>query len=168
MSTRGAYGFRYKETDKIQYNHSDSYPSGLGTDVCKFISKNPAEKLKKFFNRIMLKKQDNELYEKLRFLQGNLDALMKEKTPVMFDNKYFLRDSLFCEWGYVINLDTEVLEVYKGWQKTATRNRYYLTAQKRKSLGFNEEYKNCKLIGEIPLSIIHSDFDICEYLGISD
>ncbi len=168
MSTRGAYGFRYKETDKIQYNHCDSYPSGLGTDICKFISKHPVEKLKKFFNRIMLKKHDNELYDKLRSIQGNLDSLMKKKTPVMIDNKDFLQDSLFCEWGYVINLDTEVLEVYKGWQNEATRNRYYLTPRERKNLGFNEEYKNCKLIGSIPLSIIHSDFDICGYLKISD
>lgn len=37
MSTRGAYGFRHKNRDYIAYNHFDSYPSGLGSDVAKFI-----------------------------------------------------------------------------------------------------------------------------------
>ena len=29
----------------------------------------------------------------------------------------FIQDSLFCEWGYVANLDSHELEVYRGLQK---------------------------------------------------
>ena len=33
MSTRGIYGFRINETDKIAYNHADSYPEVLGSKI---------------------------------------------------------------------------------------------------------------------------------------
>ena len=57
----------------------------------------------------------------------------------------FLKDSLFCEWGYVINLTTNRLEIYRGFQKQPQENRYKL----EKSHG---GYYNCALIREIPLS----------------
>lgn len=37
----------------------------------------------------------------------------------MIDNVSFLQDSLFCEWGYVINLDTNVLEIYRDSENAA-------------------------------------------------
>lgn len=38
MSTRGAFGFRLNGVDRVTYNHSDSYPTGLGVDIAKLIS----------------------------------------------------------------------------------------------------------------------------------
>lgn len=37
MGTRGAFGFRINGTDKITYNHFDSYPDGLGNNVVKWL-----------------------------------------------------------------------------------------------------------------------------------
>jgi hypothetical protein len=34
---------------------------------------------------------------------------------LMIDNHRFLRDSIYCEWAYIVNLDAEVLEVHVGW-----------------------------------------------------
>jgi hypothetical protein len=34
------------------------------------------------------------------------------------DETMFAADSVFCEWAYVVNLDDEVLEVYKGFNQT--------------------------------------------------
>lgn len=35
----------------------------------------------------------------------------------MIDDSEFLNDSLFCEWTYIINLDNEQFEVYRGFNK---------------------------------------------------
>jgi len=38
MSTRGIYGFRVNETDKLAYSHADSYPDVLGATVLNQLS----------------------------------------------------------------------------------------------------------------------------------
>jgi len=38
MSTRGIYGFRINETDKLAYSHADSYPDVLGATVLNQLS----------------------------------------------------------------------------------------------------------------------------------
>jgi len=143
MGTRGAYGLHYKGQDKIVYNHSDSYPGGLGEDILKFASlhKDNSGELEAFFERILLVNDklkptleqkeelkeftdlgvgsgsDDDWYNLTRNLQGDLKSLFAMKQAYMIDNKEFLEDSLFCEWGYVINLDSRKLEIYRGFQK---------------------------------------------------
>ncbi len=39
---------------------------------------------------------------------------------LLADKRRFAGDSLFCEWAYVIDLDAEVFEVYRGFNKTPT------------------------------------------------
>jgi len=49
-----------------------------------------------------------------------LDVVLRAAVPenlLMRDNIGFAQDSLFCEWAYVIDFDTNVLEVYIGFQK---------------------------------------------------
>lgn len=46
MSTRGTVGFVINGEEKLTYNHSDSYPDGLGVEVLKFLRKNPPVKIK--------------------------------------------------------------------------------------------------------------------------
>jgi hypothetical protein len=137
MSTRGAYGFHKDGETKVTYNHSDSYPSGLGSKVIKFVRATPVEKLKEIYDQIVLVNSDStpteeqikkaekyfndqvgqnvktDWYSLLRKSQGDLFAY-KEGLTFMIDGVSFLQDSLFCEWAYIINLDDEVLEVYKN------------------------------------------------------
>jgi hypothetical protein len=55
----------------------------------------------------------------LRELQG--EAILREiangNVAHMIDSHLFLMDSLFCEWGYIIDLDSMLLRVYKGFNK---------------------------------------------------
>ena len=49
----------------------------------------------------------------------------------LYNNYEFAKDSLFCEWAYVIDLDNEVLEVYKGFNKTplTPEDRFYFNGE---------------------------------------
>jgi hypothetical protein len=150
MGTRGAAGFRIDGEDKVTYNHWDSYPSSLGNEVAKFLKKfSDVEALKEIaknivlvddetiptdeqisqakelglFNGMVGKQQDTDWYCLLRNSQGDLSVY--EKYKYMIDSHDFLKDSLFCEWAYIINLDTECLEIYKGFNKDRNaRGRY--------------------------------------------
>lgn len=170
MGTRGAFGIHRNGKTKATYNHYDSYPSGLGEDIVRSISQANVEKLNETFDNIILVSSDSkptqeqidecisywdsgvstgstkEWYSLLREAQGDLDAYVANGLKYMIDRQDFLKDSLFCEWAYIIDLDSNVLEIYKGFQTESDLNRYY-----DKSLE-SEEYKNCKLISSIELN----------------
>lgn len=55
-------------------------------------------------------------YAWLRDCQGDLTATIK--SGFIIEANDFPLDSLFCEWAYVINVDTGEFEVYEGFQKT--------------------------------------------------
>lgn len=84
----------------------------------------------------------------VRNLQGNFNKYRElvndDKKIYMTNENNFIKDSLWCEYGYIINLDEETLEFYKGFQKTPQEgNRYTIEP--------NENgYCSCKLALEIP------------------
>jgi hypothetical protein len=148
MSTRGVYGFYKNGQHKVTYNHSDSYPTWLGNKILKYLKKYPVEKINKHFDRIKMVNMNSkptkaqiercrtlDLYDKsvdneqgtnwyclLRNAQGNIENSVK--AGLMIDSQSFMQDSLFCEWAYIINLDTNKLEIYKGFQKSKPNGRY--------------------------------------------
>lgn len=65
----------------------------------------------------------------------------------MIDNLSFIKDSLFCEYAYIVNLDTDQLEFYCGFQhKPDETNRY----------GCEEDrgYYPCRMVACFPLDVI--------------
>jgi hypothetical protein len=62
----------------------------------------------------------NDTYALLRHQQGDLTAILDDGITVRAHANW-PKDSLFCEWGYLINFDVSPpsLEVYKGFQTTA-------------------------------------------------
>ena len=63
----------------------------------------------------------------------------------------FVADSLFCEYAYVIDLDKEVLEVYKGFntKKLPKRERFAnMKVGKKSSSG--EQYHPVRLWAKFP------------------
>jgi len=179
MGTRGLWGFYNEGKDKLTYNHFDSYPTGLGETVRKFIISHPVDALRKIASRIELvdgkseptskqilecenwtdltvsSKSVKDWYCLLRESQSDPESYTKLKY--MIDSKDFIQDSLFCEFAYIINLDTEKLEIYKGFQTKLQNNRYKPTPEEYKKIketksGCGTPYYNCKLWKEISFS----------------
>jgi len=181
MGTRGLWGFYYKKKDKLTYNHFDSYPTGLGQTIKEFIGSHSIQELKKIASKIRVVDGDNtptpaqirecnkftnlsvskqnikEWYCLLRDSQGEPESYVKGKLRYMIDSKAFIKDSLFCEYAYIINLDTKKLEIYLGFQKKPQDNRYKMTKKEIQKLEEKHKedkltlYYNCKLWLEVPL-----------------
>ena len=127
-------------------------------------SKPTEEQIKKcveagYYSGVVSTKSVDDWYCLLRNLQGNFDEYQdlidndEAKTIFMTDCISFIKDSLFCEYAYIINLDDEVLEFYEGYQKEAQKgNRYGETEE--------DGYYPCKLVFAISLDeIIEADID---------
>lgn len=180
MSTRGIIGVRIDGKDKLTYNHFDSYPKGLGISILEQAahiqdvwgieeSKRLARKLKlvsndipptaaeiaelmNFSNMGVGEQSDADWYCLLRELQGKLvDALT---IGYMEDGCDFIYDSLFCEWGYIVNLDEGVLEVYQGFQDSPhDKGRY----AKLDGVSGTNGYEGCALLAIFPLDSLPTE-----------
>jgi hypothetical protein len=93
-------------------------------------------------------------YYLLRRLQGNFEVLKiaveENKHIYMIDSQDFIRDSLFCEYGYIVNLDSEALEFWLGFQREADETNRYGTE-------CDSGYYPCKFVLNIPLNSIDTD-----------
>ena len=78
----------------------------------------------------------SELYDKKYPLDSrNLGGAILEKLLeyqneseiVLVDSEKFAADSLFCEWAYVVDLDNNTLEVYRGFNESRlnSKDRFY-------------------------------------------
>lgn len=143
MGTRGFVGFVADEKETITYNQFDSYPGGVGLTVLRFArqaegtnfyrikeaaanlvhvsdavppTREQIVKLARYANtRVSTGDVEAEWYVLLRETHGDPDLILKvgyaEHSP-----KWPL-DSLFCEWGYMLDFDARKLDVYKGFQE---------------------------------------------------
>ena len=117
MSTRGVWGFRKNNEDKLIYNHGDSYPTYLGKEVFEAIKEYKVEDMKSAFDMMTAVDEDkkptkNELkelaysyrhemskcdseswYVALREAQGNLVAYIVNKLPYYINSNNFIYDS---------------------------------------------------------------------------
>lgn len=178
MGTRGIMGVRINGQDKLTYNHFDSYPSGLGNDMVKDIQKllkesvsafkaqaialrmvdesskptaDDVAKLRKFADEDVSSGSINEWYVLLRNLQGKLADMLF--AGVAIDSHEFVKDSLFCEWGYIANLDDQTFEVYQGFQKAPhTAGRYAALPVQQESKASSDIYYPIALVAAIPFA----------------
>ena len=121
-----------------QYGQWDGYPSGQGATVLGFLKKWDrstfeaklraaswmTEEDYEAVNSRIRKEKLSECWEQTwpelsrdmgaKILQRVQDAQLGIKLRNQID---FAANSLMCEWGYVIDLDTNMLEVFKGFQK---------------------------------------------------
>lgn len=144
MLTEGFWGIRYRKIDKITIIEN-SIPEIIGDKISKFCKIHKYQyELENLYNRINLVNplDDCELeeIEKVRNLIPNAkgkywgDVLSQIKNDFflfadglkyMPDYGYLLYNSYEVEYGYIINVDTMKLEIWKGKQTIPQKtNRY--------------------------------------------
>jgi len=120
MGTRGFVGFKKDGEIKGWYNHYDSYPEHLGRVVIEQLHSMTPEKRIEFFGKVV---NIHEPDEKDSFYQNHKKmSYDTDKNPWNAIEKIdlqsggtFYKDGLFCEYAYIYNLDTQLLECYKGF-----------------------------------------------------
>lgn len=178
MGTRGLCGFVVDGEVRSSYNHFDSYPSGLGAELVEqigFLTKeSTVDELKeKVRNIFFVDDEDEEVtpeyiekykkyydasvgdtsgpltwYQLLRNTQGDLIANID--SGIMINNNAFANDSLFCEWGYLVNLDTKMFEVYRGFQKKVHMDGRFADADYEPDDQYGGPYYPIALVAEFP------------------
>jgi hypothetical protein len=179
MGTRGVYGFRFRGQDKLTFNYDNSGPSCLGGQILAFVRETPAESMRGIFDRITLVDDDDPedspsegLQEKyrefsdrtvspsglypadwcrlLRKAQGDL-GVYAQGVRHMPDYSSFIKNSLFCEYGYIVNLDAEALEFWLGNQKEPDPGcRYGVVSDE-------DGYYPCRMTGALAFSYIRRE-----------
>lgn len=178
MGTRGFLGFVANDHETIAYNHCDSYPDALGLTVLNYArsiedldaAKQQAavivhvsdevpptdeqiEALRPYMNTsVGWKMPRPDWYQLLRESQGDPAAMLaaghvehKPEWPA---------DSLFCEWGYLIDFDRGVLQVYRGFQTSPhTTGRFH----DRKTSDGSSGYGPVRLIATYALDSLPDD-----------
>jgi hypothetical protein len=143
MSTRGFVGFVADGQEKITYNHYDSYPRGIGAYVLRWLSSADRGTARALARSLRVVSQacpptDEDIarltlycnpdvdggsdrptrrptwYQLLHKTQG--DPALILAAGVLEDASDFPYDSLWAEWGYLIDFDAGMFEVYRGFQ----------------------------------------------------
>lgn len=175
MGTRGFVGFVADGTEKIAYNHSDSYPDGLGLGVLHWLrgvsdmdslrsavvslrlvgevdspTAEDIERLKPWTNLNVGDRSEDSWYCLLRETQGNPGEMLA--AGYIEDAGEFPADSLFAEWGYIVDADAQTFEVYRGFQKQAHDKGRFASRDHRTG-----DYYPVALIASFPLKELPTD-----------
>lgn len=194
MGTRGAFGVIVGEIAKIGYNQYDSYPEGKGVEnlrwlreevaagrlekirkaaaECRVVSdaiKPTPEDIKKLAgvtNLGVSEQSTDDWYCLTRDTHGSIEQMLS--CGYIEDHSNFPLDSLFCEWGYIVDLDANKLEVYTGFQKELpTKGRW---AGRPTAEEDEEDYAAhlawCKENNRDPWKPLISEYKACERIGL--
>ena len=177
MGTRYLIGVKKDNEFKVaQYGGWDGYPDGAGANVvscikdwdkdkfidclnkCEFINR---DLYRMYINNKMDSPEYSALIEKYRDIHYTLSSSTgadilyyitdtDAEKIALYDSSSFIKDSLFCEFAYIINLDTNKLEYYLGFQKHPFDDNEYGTE-------ITHGYYPCKKEAEFDLDNITED-----------
>lgn len=120
MATRGFVGYQLQKVIRGWYNHFDSYYSELGIAVLDKFERHTREELLDFFTRRLKLEPDEDGFLSVN-AQNPLTIDWSTGYIAVPDASDFLNNGLFCEYGYVFNLDNDELDVYRGFFKAPQR-----------------------------------------------
>lgn len=115
MSTRSITGFIHNNQIFGSYNHLDGYPTGVGIRLQKEVKDLSWDQIRNGF-KILKWVDPEEHYHRLRGDQGSLARRLARGEAT--DDRDFVKDSLFCEYAYLFNLDEATVEILEGFNKS--------------------------------------------------
>lgn len=183
MGTRGIYGFRKNNKDKITFCNSDSFFEGLGKEIVDFIRKTDIKIMSEIYDRIILvdiiqEATEEQIKKCKKYLNidvnirtpkdftcllwksiGSLKAYRDDNLEYMIDASREITNPHLCEYIYIIDLDTNELEIYAEIKEEIIKDRYNKElSRKEKRCGLIKKYK----LNNIPDNWIEECDKICE------
>lgn len=185
MGTRNSTLVQIDGEYKIaQYCQWDGYPEGKGLGILEFLRNSDLQKFKE--KASSLKSLTKEEVEKLwnecgsdnsGFVSFDIANRFKEKYPhlhrdtggrdilelvdgdkidAVFLNTEFPKNSLWCEWCYVLDMDKKIFEIHKGFNKTplSVSDRFY-----KPDLSIETEYYPVKLLASFDMNNLPNDVE---------
>ena len=156
-----------------QYGQWDGHPKGQGVVILNFLQEHSLEVLATKVRqcKYLPEKTINALWEKYGAVEGSisldkaekmakdypelnrdtgakiLDLIYSSKKGLGLENSLeFAKDSLFCEWAYVIDFDKRAFEVYKGFNKEPVDKSARFQGEPQKGNSTKELYYPVKLV----------------------
>lgn len=159
------------ETKVAQYGQWDGYLTGQGNSILSFLNSVDLAKFREAVNRCWFLSEDEadklvdmagpdwpkRFPELSRDTSADLLQMILESSGGMglVDSSSFAADSLFCEFAYVIDLDTNVLEVYTEFQQDADKIRGRFSDLKSEA---GASYGPVSLLGSYSLFELPAEF----------
>ena len=116
MGTRGFKAWRFRKRYYFQYNHWDSYPEGLGSQIASEI---PSEH-EQYISWLAAQRKQAEIRESRWDEYLTVDPDIEDPTVDLdFMDEYHpsslvpLNDT-YIEWVYILDLDREIFSVNNG------------------------------------------------------
>ena len=190
MGTRGAFGVIIGEQEKIGYNQYDSYPDGYGLQNLEWLRvadfgsmsklatvalvvdndvRRPTDAevadLREFSNTSVSEGSLHDWYCLLHTTHGDIGAMLD--CGFIEDAHKFPLDSLFCEWAYIVDFDTNRFEVYVGFQTEVPKQGRWAgrpTPDENRTNHLNH-LANCKSQGREPYLPEVPDYKAVELLA---
>lgn len=166
----GCYGVHVVGITKLAYSSRDSQPSQLGMKLIGELS-HTINRIGYMMAMQVWGAQARGLFMRLDGDQleiGSLTGILSRGTA--YERPYFILDSYACTWAYILNFDTEMLEIYRGNQtKPHSYGRYagftpiptssekqpgfihHNTPSYRRAEFLKTTYYPCALVDEIPV-----------------
>jgi hypothetical protein len=191
MGTRGFVGVVTPSgVLKIGYNHFDSYPEELGKNTflavkgwmegtggeiehraqqaedLRLVGEEPptAEDILKLApnaDRAVSTGRVDDWYVLLRNYQGDINGILD--CGYVEDASEFPYDSLFCEWGYLVDFEKRTFEVYEGFQKTPPERGRWAGDRSERDVA-DDSYYAVDMIATFPLGALPADTE--EFLRV--
>lgn len=170
MGTRHLIAVQLDGKYKVaQYGQWDGYPSGQGATVLGFLGKYNRKEFEakvraaQWITDAEIDKVNDDIkktgegwkkkYPELtRDTGAEILQLVNDSPPgiKLKDSLSFATDGLFCEWAYVIDLDKNTLEVFKGFNKKPLKKGERFRGMKPEK-DASPKYTAVKLVKSYPL-----------------